>query len=131
VSTPATLGDVLYRDNPGSPPESDWAALIGSVAARDPLALHALYERTHRVVFTLLVRLTSDRALAEELTLDVFVRLWRDAARYDRAQGSVLAWIMNRTRALALERLRAAPANAARSAPFKRQAGALRAALVA
>jgi DNA-directed RNA polymerase specialized sigma24 family protein/quercetin dioxygenase-like cupin family protein len=132
VSTPATLGDVLYRDNPGpASPESDWAALIGSVAAGDQVALQALYERTHRVVFTLILRLTSDRALAEQLTLDFFAGLWRDAARYDRAQGSVLAWMMNRARAVAMERLRAAAPNAARRAAFKRQAGALRAALVA
>lgn len=132
MSTPSTLGDVLYRDNAGSAtPESDWAALIGSVAAGDQLALHGLYERTQRVVFTLILRLTSDRALAEALTLDVFAGLWRDAARYERAHGSVLAWIMNRARSTAMDHLRSSSYKATTGDAFRHQRRALKAALVA
>ena len=45
------------------------------IAAGDQLALHALYERAHRLVFTLMVRITCNRATAEELTLDVVGKL--------------------------------------------------------
>jgi len=126
------LGDVLYRDNPGSAgPESDWAALVGSVAAGDQLALHALYERTQRLVFTLVLRLTSDRAVAETLTLDLFAGVWRDAARYERAQGSVLAWIMNRARSTAMHHVRSSSYKAATRDAFRHRARALKAALLA
>ncbi|HWM44635.1 MAG TPA: sigma-70 family RNA polymerase sigma factor [Burkholderiales bacterium] len=77
-----------------------------SIAAGDQLALHALYERTHRVVFTLIMRITSNRETAEELTLDVFYDVWRRASRYDAANGTVLGWIMNQARSRALDRLR-------------------------
>ena len=104
--TAATLGDVLYAGQRKVPPEREWVALVQSMAAGDQLALHALYERTHRVVFTLVMRITANRETAEELTLDVFHDLWRRAARYDAANGTVLGWIMNQARSRAIDRLR-------------------------
>lgn len=68
-----TLGDVLYGKNAESVvPEQEWTALVGAVAARDKAALHALYERAHRPVYTLIVRMTGNRETAEELTVDLF-----------------------------------------------------------
>jgi RNA polymerase sigma-70 factor (ECF subfamily) len=104
--SPATLGDVLYARCKAAVPEQDWTVLVQSIAAGDQLALHALYERTHRVVFTLIMRMTANRETAEELTLDVFHDVWRKAARYDAATGSVLGWIMNQARSRAIDRLR-------------------------
>jgi RNA polymerase sigma-70 factor (ECF subfamily) len=105
--SPATLGDVLYADR--SKPrvsEDDWAQLVQAVAAGNQMALHGLYERAHRVVFTLAMRITANRETAEEVTLDVFHDVWRRASRYDARNGTVLGWIMNQARARAIDRLR-------------------------
>lgn len=80
--------------------------LVQFIAAGDQLALHALYERSHRVVFTLIMRITRNRETAEELTLDVFYDVWRRAARYDPGNGTVLGWVMNQARSRAIDRLR-------------------------
>jgi len=104
--SPATLGDVLYAKSKAPVPEQDWATLVQSIAAGDQLALHALYEMAHRPVFTLVMRLTANRETAEELTVDVFHDVWRRAARYDAANGTVLGWIMNQARSRAIDRLR-------------------------
>lgn len=102
-----TLGDVLYADKSKTlESEKAWVALVHSIATGDQLALHALYERTHRVVFTLIMRITSNRETAEELTLDVFYDIWRRASRYDPRNGTVLGWIMNQARSRAIDRLR-------------------------
>lgn len=104
---PATLGDVLYANPRGSlVTESGWVDLVRSVAARDQMALHALYERAHRIVFTLAMRITGSRETAEELTVDVFHDVWRHAASYDPANGTVLGWIMNQARSRSIDRLR-------------------------
>jgi RNA polymerase sigma-70 factor, ECF subfamily len=104
---PGTLGDVLYPDkSKTSVSEKEWVGLVQSIAAGDQLALHALYERSHRVVFTLAMRITSNRETAEELTLDVFHDVWRRASGYDAANGTVLGWIMNQARSRAIDRLR-------------------------
>ena len=63
-------------------------------------------KRTHRIVFTLMVRITNNRETAEELTLDVFHDVWRRASTYDPAGGSVVGWIMNQARSRAIDRLR-------------------------
>jgi RNA polymerase sigma-70 factor, ECF subfamily len=103
---PATLGDVLYAKSRAPVPEQDWTTLVQSIAARDELALHALYEMTHRLVFTLIMRITANRETAEELTIDVFHDIWRRASRYDAAYGTVVGWIMNQARSRAIDRLR-------------------------
>lgn len=104
--SPATLGDVLYAKSKAPVSEQDWAGLVQSVAAGDQHALHAIYERAHRIVYTLVVRLTANRETAEELTIDVFHDVWRRASSYDAANGTVLGWIMNQARSRALDRLR-------------------------
>jgi RNA polymerase sigma-70 factor, ECF subfamily len=104
--SPATLGDVLYAKSKAPVPEQDWATLVQSIAAGDQLALHALYEMAHRVVFTLIMRITANRETAEELTVDVFHDVWRRASSYDPANGTVLGWIMNQARSRAIDRLR-------------------------
>jgi RNA polymerase sigma-70 factor (ECF subfamily) len=106
-SASPTLGSVLYA-NKGKPrvPEAEWVRLIRSIAAGDQLALHELYERTHRIVFTLSVRIVASRETAEELTLDVFHDVWRRAASYDEAGGTVLGWILNQARSRAIDRVR-------------------------
>ena len=104
--SPATLGDVLYAKSKAPVPEQDWAMLVQSIAAGDELALHALYERAHRIVFTLIMRITTNRETAEELTIDVFHDVWRRASGYNAANGTVLGWIMNQARSRAIDRLR-------------------------
>jgi RNA polymerase sigma-70 factor (ECF subfamily) len=104
---PATLGDVLYANRPSTVVvETDWIALVRSIAAGDQLALHALYERSYRLVFTLIMRITRNRETAEELTLDVFHDVWRRAGQYDPANGPVVGWVMNQARSRAIDRVR-------------------------
>lgn len=106
TGTTGTLGDLLYADKTKiRVSETDWVDLVHSIAARDQSALRALYEHTHRVVFTLLMRLTNNRDTAEELTLHVFHEVWRRAHQYDRANESVLGWIMNQARSSAIDHL--------------------------
>jgi RNA polymerase sigma-70 factor (ECF subfamily) len=105
-NSPTFLGDVLYAKSQAPVTEQDWAALVQLIAAGNQLALHALYERSHRVVFTLIMRITANRETAEELTIDVFHDVWRRASRYDAANGTVLGWIMNQARSRAIDRLR-------------------------
>src|SRR5690242_14553104 len=104
--SPATLGDVLYGTSKTAVPEQEWATLVQSIAAGDQHALHAIYEMAHRIVFTLILRITANRETAEELTIDVFHDVWRGASRYDAANGTVLGWIMNQARSRAIDRLR-------------------------
>jgi len=102
-----TLGDVLYADTSKSRiSEDEWLQLVRGVATGDQRALYSLYEQTHRIVFTLIVRIVMNRETAEEVTLDVFYQVWQRASSYDPANGSVVGWIMNQARSRAIDRLR-------------------------
>ena len=102
-----TLGDLLYADRSADTiSEDDWVALVQSIAAGDQRALRLLYGRTHRLVFTLALRICGNRESAEEVTLDVFHDVWRRSAQYDPDNGSVVGWIMNQARSRAIDRLR-------------------------
>src|SRR5688572_7345809 len=83
-----TLGDLLSPDQTPTS-ESEWVALVRSVAANDQIALRKLFERANRIVFTLAMRITGTREMAEEVTLDVFQDVWSRAAKYDPADGTV------------------------------------------
>lgn len=106
---PGTLGAVLYSDPTtaeAAASEQEWVELVHGVAGADARALHALYNRANRLVFTLALRITQDRQAAEEVTVDVFHDLWRRASTYDPENGTVVGWIMNQARSRAIDRFR-------------------------
>jgi RNA polymerase sigma-70 factor, ECF subfamily len=86
--------------------EQDWAALIKRVAGGDEYALSSLYDRSSRLIFGLLMRILGDAALAEEVLLDVYMQVWRQAGKYDPARGRTLAWLVTMARSRAIDRLR-------------------------
>jgi RNA polymerase sigma-70 factor, ECF subfamily len=106
TSEARTLGDVLFAKTPRPMSEEVWVGLVRSIAGGDQLALHSIYELTHRIVFTLIMRIINNRETTEELTVDVFHDVWRRAQMYDPTNGSVVGWIMNQARSRAIDRLR-------------------------
>ena len=101
------LGDLLCGNNTKARvSEQDLAGLVASIGTGDQVALHTLYEQTHRIGFTLIARIINNRESAEELTVDVFYDVWRKASSYDPANGSVVGWIVNQARSRAIDRLR-------------------------
>lgn len=86
--------------------DQDWAALIKRVADGDQSALTTLYDSTSRLVFGLILRVVSDRSTAEEVLLDVYTQVWRQASTYDTRRGAPLAWLMTIARTRGIDRLR-------------------------
>jgi len=86
--------------------DQDWTALIKLVADGDQSALATLYDSTSRLVFGLILRVVTDRSTAEEVLLDVYTQVWRQAATYDSKRGTPLAWLMTIARTRGIDRLR-------------------------
>ena len=80
--------------------------LIQAVAAGDEAALGVLYDRYAKAVFSLAARITHDQGTAEEITQEVFLRLWRNAATYSAARGRFGSWLLSVTHHLAVDQLR-------------------------
>lgn len=80
--------------------------LITLIAQGDGEALSELYDRYHRLVFSLALNTLNERALAEEVALDVFTRIWRRAETYKADRAQVRTWIGRIARNQAIDALR-------------------------
>lgn len=87
--------------------EQDDRALIAEIVRRQSGALARLYERYQMVVYHLAFKILNNRESAEEVVLEVFWQVWRDAERYDGQRGSVGAWVATVARSRAIDALRA------------------------
>jgi RNA polymerase sigma-70 factor (ECF subfamily) len=84
----------------------DDETLIGLVARAHADALSELYDRYSRLVFSLAWNLVGDQATAEEITLDVFTRIWEKAETYRAEQSKVSTWLTSITRYRSIDMLR-------------------------
>jgi RNA polymerase sigma-70 factor (ECF subfamily) len=117
-------GSTLLQSSPGAPsvpgdpakarllPQPEPAAgvqdadLICAIAARDPDALAALYDRYSGILKALVIRVVHDEAESDDLLQEIFMQIWRQAKNYSQKKGQALGWIVTLTRRRAIDRLR-------------------------
>lgn len=87
--------------------DSDLTDLLRRTAEGDQAALATFYDLTNRTIYPLILRILNDPGNAEEVLLDVFTQVWRQAASYDGQRGSPLAWLTTIARSRSIDRLRA------------------------
>ena len=77
--------------------ERDDRALVALVQGGDAAALEALYARYGRPCYSLARRILTDEQLAQDVVQEVFLALWRDAARFDATRGGFSTWLLSMT----------------------------------
>jgi RNA polymerase sigma-70 factor (ECF subfamily) len=97
--------------------------MVRSISAGDEQALGALYNATSHLVFGLLLRILSVREDAEEVLIDVYTQVWRQADKYTESRGTPMAWLTTMARSRAIDRLRASQFERKRSEPLDVVAG--------
>jgi RNA polymerase sigma-70 factor (ECF subfamily) len=98
--------------------EQHWVMLIRRAATGDQEALGDLYDSTSRWVYGVALRILGDQMMAEEVTIDVYEQVWRQAASYDLDRGKPLAWLLMLARSRAIDRLRASNQQRQREEPL-------------
>jgi RNA polymerase sigma-70 factor, ECF subfamily len=90
----------------GSERETCWRGYLGEIRKGNAEALERLYDASAPMVYSLALRVLGNKADAEEVLLDVFEQVWRDAGNFDPTRGGVSRWLVLLTRSRALDRLR-------------------------
>lgn len=93
---------------------TDLEYLLRRVASGDREAFSALYAATSAKLNGIVLRIIRDRSLAEDILQEAFVRVWRNAERYDAASGRPATWLAAIARNAAIDVLRQRQAHFAR-----------------
>lgn len=80
--------------------------LLERFAAGDVEAFEALFRQHQCEVYGWIMRVVRDRAIAEDLTIETFWRMYRAHARFDAAKGNCTAWLRRIATNAALDHLR-------------------------
>lgn len=80
--------------------------LVRRMAAGDESAVSILYDRYGAVLYAVTYRIVGQRADVEEVVMEAFTQIWRDATRFEAGRGSVVAWLTMICRSRALDHVR-------------------------
>lgn len=103
------------------PAEQSDSALVVSIGRWDEQALEELYRRHGGAVYGLARRVLRNDTLAEEVTQEVFVRLWNQPERFDGEKGTLRAFLLAQSHRRAVDVVRSEEARTKRE---QREAGA-------
>lgn len=85
---------------------TDIENMILQVALGDRAAFSALYDATSAKLFGVCLRVLNDRAEAEDVLQDVFVKIWHKAHLYSVNGYSPMTWLITLARNAAIDKLR-------------------------
>lgn len=86
------------------PDEGELAELLAAMAGGDPSAAERLYRRVGGRLHGAALRILRDRGLAEDAVQEAFVKIWKNAHRFDATKGLPSTWIAVILRRVALDR---------------------------
>ena len=86
---------------------SDIENMIGRIGLGDRVAFSSLYDATSAKLFGVCLRVLNNRAEAEEVLQEAYIRIWQKADSYAANGYSPMTWLITVTKNLAIDRLRA------------------------
>src|SRR5512141_800458 len=86
--------------------EPEDGQLVQAVGRGDEDALLTLHQRYVNLVYSMAWRVLQDVGMAEEVTQDIFLKLWQKGQQYDPGRGRFSSWLLSVTRFAAIDRLR-------------------------
>jgi RNA polymerase sigma-70 factor (ECF subfamily) len=89
--------------------ESD-RELAERLQRRETQAMADLYDRFGRLVYSVILAVVRDSAIAEDLLQETFLRIWNRAAGFDAARGALGPWLLTVARNRAIDHVRSAGA---------------------
>src|SRR5262245_37683718 len=66
----------------------NWGSLLQRIADGDQFAVAELYDVTNNLVFGLALRILGERTVAEDVVVEVYTQVWKQAWTYDAQRGT-------------------------------------------
>ncbi len=95
--------------------------MMRRVGTGDGDALAEVYDVTAPRAFGLALRVVRSRSLAEDVTQDAYLEIWRKSGSFDPARGTAMGWIMMLVHGKAVSCVRSAQARSNRDAAYARE----------
>jgi RNA polymerase sigma-70 factor (ECF subfamily) len=86
--------------------QSEDAAILRRIVARDPGGIELLYDRYGGVAYALAYRVLGERGLAEDVVQEAFLSVWRLGKTYDARKGAVRTWLLTIVHNRTIDQLR-------------------------
>lgn len=83
------------------------ASVLEAIGSGEAGALHSLYKGTASQLYSVCLHIVRTPESAEDVLHDVYIKVWKSAASFERSRGTAWAWLCVLTRNAALDRLRA------------------------
>jgi RNA polymerase sigma-70 factor (ECF subfamily) len=80
--------------------------LMDRLAGHDLAAFEALYDRYGDLVYSVSLRIVGDTYVAEDVTQDVFLRVWRRPDHFDLTRGRFVTWLLSVARNRSIDQRR-------------------------
>jgi RNA polymerase sigma-70 factor (ECF subfamily) len=80
--------------------------LVASLKAGDQAVMAVLYDNYSAALLGVINRILESRENSEDVLQEVFVKIWKNIALYDRAKGKLFTWLINIARNAAIDSLR-------------------------
>ena len=75
---------------------------------QDRKAINLLYDRYSAALYGVALKVVQDESIAQDVLQEAFVKIWKNADKYNPTKGSLFTWMLNITRNLAIDKIRSA-----------------------
>lgn len=83
-----------------------WERLLNQIANENEAALGDLYDESNRLIYSLVLKILGDISESEEVTLDIYKYVWKNAARFDSSKSNPTTWLVMIARSRSIDKMR-------------------------
>ena len=83
-----------------------WKNLISNIAGGDEESLSILYDESIKLTYSLALQVLTNVSESEEVALDVYKYVWKNASNYDPGRSNPATWLVMLTRSRAIDKFR-------------------------
>lgn len=83
-----------------------WERLLAQIAKENEATLGDLYDESNRLIYSLVLKILGDISESEEVTLDIYKYVWKNASSFDPSKSNPTTWLLMIARSRSIDKLR-------------------------